>query len=108
MKKIILVLNAQTVKERLAKGLKVKGVLYRDQDTDMLTFCAYNCSYQKKDHLIEKLEFGWVKESATRIKVYDSVPKELGTRKVIDILNREHQAAKEAVIERELDIIEFC
>ena len=108
MKKIILVLNAQTVKDRLAKGLKVKGVLYRDQDTDMLTFCAYNCSYQKKDHLIEKLEFGWVKESATRIKVYDSVPKELGTRKVIDILNREHQAAKEAVIERELDIIEFC
>ena len=108
MNKIILVLNAQTVKERLAKGLKVKGVLYRDQDTGLLTFCAYNCSYQKKDHLIEKLEFGWVKESATRIKVYDSVPKELGTRKVIDSLNREHQAAKEAVIERELDIIEFC
>ena len=108
MKKIILVLNTQTVKDRLAKGLKVKGVLYRDQDTDMLTFCAYNCSYQKKDHLIEKLEFGWVKESATRIKVYDSVPKELGTRKVIDILNREHQSAKEAIIEKELDIIEFC
>ena len=108
MKKIILVLNAQTVKERLAKGLKVKGVLYRDPDTGLLTFCAYNCSYQKKDHLIEKLEFGWVKESATRIKVYESVPKDLGTRKVIDILNREHQSAKEAIVEKELDIIEFC
>ena len=108
MKKIILVLNAQRVKQRLAKGLKVKGALYRDLDTGLLTFCAYNCSYKKKDELIEKLEFGWVKESATRIKVYESVPKELGTRKVIDILNREHQAAKDAVIERELDIIEFC
>ena len=108
MKKIILVLNALKVKNRLAKGLKVKGVLYRDQDTDMLTFCAYNCNYRKKERLIEKLEFGWVKESATRIKVYDSVPKELGTAKVLKILDREHDSAKDALVDRELDIIEFC
>ena len=50
----------------------------------------------------------WVKESTRNIKVYDSIPKELGSARVISILDRDHQGAKEALMDRELDLIEFC
>ena len=36
------------------------------------------------------------------------VPKELGSARVISILDRDHQGAKEALMDRELDLIEFC
>ena len=58
--------------------------------------------------LIRRLEHGWVRESTRNYKVYDCIPKELGTARVISILDREHQGAKEALMDRELDLIEFC
>jgi hypothetical protein len=61
-----------------------------------------------RDRLIRRLEHGWVKESTRNIKVYDSIPKELGSARVISILDRDHQGAKEALMDRELDLIEFC
>jgi hypothetical protein len=51
------------------------------------------------------LEHGWVKESAERIKVYESIPKNLGTARVMAVLDRESDEVKEALIDRE--IIEF-
>ena len=61
-----------------------------------------------RDRLIRRLEHGWVKESTRNIKVYDSIPKELGTARLVSILDRDHQGAKEALMDRELDLIEFC
>lgn len=106
MKKYIFVLNAITLLGILKKGKRVEGVLFIDEETGCLSFKAYNRMprvKRKRDRLIALLEHGWVKESTDRIKVYESVPKELGTPRVMTILDREHMAAKDALIDREID-----
>ena len=92
--------------DRLVEGKTVEGSLHRDEWTGKITFRAYNRKpriKRKRDRLIALLEHGWVKESTDRIKVYESVPKELGTPRVMTILDREHKAAKDALIDREID-----
>jgi hypothetical protein len=109
MKKLIYVLNALELLKKLCEGKRVEGVLYMDENTGKLTFKAYNRQRKHaKDFLVKKLPWGWVKESAERIKVYESIPKDLGAAKVMTIIDQELKEAKDAIIERELDLIEFC
>ena len=79
----------------------------RDEWTGRLSFKAYNISPRKplRNRLIRLLEHGWVKESPERIKVYESIPKHLGTARVMSVLDREVKVAKDALIDRE--IIDF-
>ena len=105
--------NERVVVDLLKKGLKVEGRLWLEETEDG-EFIIWFQQYDRKprrlycDRLIRKLEHGWVRESVERIKVYESIPKDLGTPRVISVLDREHQSAKDALIDRELDIIEFC
>ena len=110
MKKYINVLNAIELMKQLVNGKRVKGVLYVDQSTGKLTFKAYNLQprVREKDRLVKKLPWGWVKESIERIKVFGSFPKDFCTAQVIELLNEHNQDAKNALIEKELDLIEFC
>lgn len=80
--------------ERLVDGKYVEGSIHRDPMTGTLTFKAYNrLSRRKKDRMIRQLEHGWLKESATRIKFYNSVKKELGFRLVSIAMHRDLQDA---------------
>ncbi len=114
MKKYVLVLNASELLKQLENGKRVEGVLYRDGDTRKITFKAYNRQSRKKprrrekDRLVKKLPWGWVKESLERIKVFGSFPKDMGTVQMMEELEDHTANAKNALIERELDIIEFC
>ena len=114
MKKYIFVLNAIELLEKLMNGKRVEGVLYMDQDTGKLTFRAYNRASREqgyvrpKDKLVKKLPWGWVKESLERIKVFGSFPKDMGTPTIMGLLDEQTRDAKNALIDRELDIIEFC
>ena len=110
MKKFVFVLNAIELMSKLYAGKRVEGVLYMDENTGRLTFKAYNRKNEnhKRDKLVEKLPWGWVKESAMRLKVFGSFPKELGTAQVMGLLEEHTKDAKNALIERELDLIEFC
>ena len=110
MKKYILVLNAINVMAKLLKEKRVEGVLFLDENTGRLTFKAYNRQprVREKDRLVKKLPWGWVKESIERIKVYGSFPKDYGTATVMGLLDEHAKDAKNALIDRELDIIEFC
>ena len=107
MKKYIIVLDAIKLLAMLACGKRVQGVLYIDQDTGRLTFKPYYTRgiHGANDILVKTLEHGWVKESSKRIKVYESLPKEIGTVRMMSTLDREMKVAKEALIDREL--IEF-
>ena len=98
MKKYIFVLNAIELMNQLMNGKRVEGALYVDQNTGRLTFKAYNRQprVREKDRMVKKLPWGWVKESMERIKVFG------------ELLNEHNQDAKNALIERELDLIEFC
>ena len=91
----------------LAGGKYVQGALYRDEVTGKITFKAYNRKprVRLKDRIIRYLEHGWVKESANRIKVYESIPKDIGTARVMNVLEREAKEVKNALIDYEL--IEF-
>jgi hypothetical protein len=102
MKKYIAI--EEEVLMRLYDGKYVEGSLHRDKWSGVITFNAWHRKprIRKRDRLIKLLEHGWVRESTDRIKVYESVPKELGTPRVLNILDREHEAAKEALIDREI------
>ena len=110
MRKYIFVLNAIELINKLMNGKRVEGVLFMDENTGRLTFKAYNRKPQPKQRnwLIRRLEHGWVKESTERIKVYESIPKEIGTPRILTVIDRETKEAKNAIIDRELDLIEFC
>ena len=110
MKKYIFVLNAIELMTKLYVGKRVEGVLSMDENTGRLTFKAYNRQPKKreKDVLVKKLPWGWVKESMERIKVFGSFPKDLGTARVMGLMEEHTKEAKNALIERELDLIEFC
>ena len=110
MKKYILVLNAINVTAKLLKEKRVEGVLFLDENTGKLTFKAYNRQprVREKDRLVKKLPWGWVKESMERIKVFGSFPKEYSTAQVMGMLDEHTKDAKNALVEKELDLIEFC
>ena len=110
MKKYIFVLNAINVMAKLLKEKRVEGVLFMDENTGKITFKAYNRQprVRKKDRLLKKLPWGWVKESIERVKVYGSFPKNYSTAQIMGLLDEHTKDAKNALIERELDIIEFC
>ena len=105
--------NESIVMNALKKGLKVEGRLWLEETVDgkfVIWFQQYNRKPQPKQRnwLIRRLEHGWVKESVERIKVYESIPKEIGTRRILTVIDRETKEAKDAVIDRELDMLEFC
>ena len=110
MRKNVFVLNAIELFGQLKNGKRVEGVLYMDQSTGKLTFKAYNRQprVREKDRLVKKLPWGWVRESMERIKVFGSFPKDFCTAQIIQLLNEHNQDAKNALLDKELDLIEFC
>ena len=107
----VLIKDESVVMERLMKGVRVEGRIWLEKTTSgacVICFERYNRRPRRMsaDWLIRRNDHGWVKESAERIKIYESIPKMLGTARVLAILDREHQATKDALIDREL--VEFC
>ena len=105
---------SQEVLAAIMNGKCVEGSL-RLQLSSMGThneigFRPYNRKPRVKyhDRMIHRLEHGWVKESKERIKLFESVPKELGTARILAVIDREVKEAKDSLIDRELDMLEFC
>ena len=87
---------------RIDSGKFVNGSLHRDPETGKIVFHAYKERNRHRDKTIRPLEHGWVKESPARIKVYESIPKVIGTASIIGALEREMKIVKDALIDREL------
>ena len=104
MKKYIFIMDVLNIIAGLKNGKRIEGVLYMDKDTGMPTFKAYNRKpkgSRPKDKLLCYLEHGWVKESAQRIKVFESLPKRIGTTDMIAALERETGMAENVIVERD-------
>ena len=86
------------VMERLLKGKYVEGSLHLDKETGAIVYNAYNRkSKNRKDRLVMPLEHGWLKESPSRYKFYNSVKKELGLREIYLVMSRELKKAMQAL-----------
>ncbi|MBQ8456225.1 MAG: hypothetical protein IJ540_01285 [Prevotella sp.] len=108
MKKLINLVNALELLDKLVKGERMEGVLYIDKETGSLTFKAWNRKapkYRRKNELVRMLEHGWVRESEERWKIFESIPKQLGIQRVIGVIERETESVKEALVDR--SIIDF-
>jgi hypothetical protein len=98
MKKIE-IRNEQEIINVLKSGRMVEGrlaLITTEDNRKAIEFVAYNRSNKRRpqDRTVATLEHGWVKESAERIKVYESVPKKLGTVRVCSVLQREIKEAQ--------------
>ena len=102
MKKFIEI--EEEIYNRILAGKYVDGSLRKIKHSSMLVFRAFNRKprVRIKDRLIRILEHGWVKESEERIKVFESVPKDIGTPRVMNVLERELKEVKNALIDREI------
>ena len=94
----------EEVYNRILAGKYVDGSMRILKNPARIVFRAFNRKprVRLKDRLIRILEHGWVKESEQRIKVYESIPKDLGTARVMNILDREMKEVKSALIDREI------
>lgn len=87
----------------MESGRFVEGSLHKCKQTGKIVFNAYRrMSRKKKDRIIRQLENGWLKESATRIKFYNSVKKELGYRLVNVAMHRDLSDAMDSLEMEEL------
>ena len=91
-------------------GKRIEGTIGLDLMTGVKDFNMFHRTTRSRlrDKLIKKLPWGWVKESKERYKVYESVPKEMGMPRVLSTLDDELSEAKDALIDHELGLIEFC
>ena len=97
-KEVLKALNRGVVEGRLA-------LVKQEDGHSVIEFVAYNRKPQtyRADKLICLLENGWVKESAQRIKVHESVDKRLGMARIVSVLERDMRDAKNALINKELE-----
>lgn len=99
MKKYIAI--EEEVLVRLVEGKYVEGSLHRDKWTGLITFNAYNRQSRKrrKDELLKKTPWGWLKSSLTRHKRYSSVPRDISLAEQLAIFDEENKLIKQALIE---------
>ena len=91
------------VMERLVEGKCVEGSLRRDEWTGKVTFRAYQRQPRDRhERVVCQLENGWLKESPLRYKFYNSVRKDLGRRLVNVVMQRELNAAMQALEIKEI------
>ena len=104
MKKYVFVLDAIETLEKLLNGRHVEGALYIDQDTGRLTFKPYHrlCRERRRDELLKKTPWGWLKGSAERYKRFSSIPKDLSLVDHLSSLNEENELAKQALVDQHI------
>ena len=104
MRKLIFIQNVLDILSGAKKGKRIEGVLYMDKNTGLLTFKPYNRKPHKrtKDVLVARLPWGWVKESAMRLKRHTSMPKDMTFAEKLAILDKENKLAKEALMKQEM------
>ena len=99
VKKFIEILNADAALKLLKAGKKLQGVLYIDENTGVLTYKPNNppSKITKTDSLMGYTDFGRVTENSQFIKVYQLYPKVMGTRRMLNAVDREANDVKDVI-----------
>ena len=109
----IMIIKVEISEETMARmltGKRVEGTIGYDLMTGKKTFNAFHRRRHDhhKDELLGKLPWGWVKESKENQKRYTSFPKNMSLEEKLALMDRDNEMAKAVLIERELELIEFC
>jgi hypothetical protein len=101
-------ISEETLAE-IQRGLHVKGSISKGLKDSLATFNKYRKTRTRRtaSRLLKRLEHGWMKELKDDITVYEKFPKLWGTAKMLSVMDREHKEMKDALIDRELDLITF-
>ncbi len=101
MKKYIEI-EAEALK-RVKAGEKIQGTFFRDKETKVLVFRANRNSAQRThDTILKEFPFGRVVLSTQRIKIRQSLPREMGAQRIMDILEENHETTMDTVEATEL------
>ena len=91
-------------------GKRPAGTIGYDPTTNVIDFKPFKKNQKRRRHakLLAKLPWGWVKESKEKQKHFTSFSKHLPLEEKLQILDQDNELAKRTLIERELELIEFC
>ena len=91
-------------------GKRPAGTIGYDPTTNVIDFKPFKKNQKRRRHakLLAKLPWGWVKESKVNQKRYTSFPKNMSLEEKLALMDRDNEMAKAVLIERELELIEFC
>ena len=94
----------------MQRGVFVQGSLAWDLMTCKATFNKYRRTRTRRtvSRLLKHLDYGTLKETKNLIIRREAFQKRLGTARILDQMDDGNKQAKEALIERELGLIEFC
>ena len=113
MEVIIKIKVDESVIARMRKGEFVRGSLHFNKKTGEKSFTAYvkkpkEPGYSPTSNTIAELDNGWLKETKTLIIRREAFQKRLGIPRIMAQMDSGNKQAKDALINRELDDIEFC
>ena len=108
--KIIKIIIPDEVLADLLNGKKPAGTIGFTPTTSDIEFKPFKKNNKRRRHakLLGKLPWGWVKESMENQKRVTSFSKHLPLAEKLQILDSENELAKKILVERELNLIEFC
>ena len=98
----------------LKEGGYLQGSLHLDKKTGLKLFNRHILKSRMPGYVrppyktIAELDNGYLTESATLIIRREAFPKRLGTARIMALMDNGNEQAKNALIDRELDKIEFC
>lgn len=108
--KIIKIIIPEEMFADLLIGKRPAGTIGYDPTTNVIDFKPFKKNNKRRKHakLLGKLPWGWVKESMENQKRVTSFSKHLPLAEKLQILDSENELAKKILVERELNLIEFC
>lgn len=94
----------------LLKGKRPAGTIGFDPTICEIDFKPFkkNAKRRRPAKMLAKLPWGWAKESKANQKHLTSFSKHLPLEEKLEILDHDNELAKRTLIERELELIEFC
>jgi hypothetical protein len=113
MEIIIKIKVDENVIARMRKGEYVQGSLHFEKKTGEKSFTAYvrkskETSSVSTRRTIAELDNGKLYETKTLVVRREAFQKRLGVPRIMMQMDAGNKQAKDALIDRELDLIEFC
>lgn len=102
--------NESVFNEQMKAFGRVEGAIRKDEGTGKLTFKAFNRRPIKrvKVRRIAELDNGWVGVSEKLVITRAAYEKRVGVERIMAQMDLFNKQAKSALIDQELDLLEFC